>query len=563
MSSPFHSPNHLSSELRSRRTTSTIYPHASLNELLKANRAFEEQAKRTKSLNPKASKKMIVETKSEINSTTAICHEHQHNDNASDGKKPSSISVPSHLRLRSKSTGHLPSGKLLDDVNSSVPTPTPSPTEMKDTNKQSYSVFQRLLGRSRQSTPATIASSNTEILMTQPNNTRHSNLLIPTIGRSVLGDVYSNYNAQRAYKIKQLNSQSLDDSQRLRVLFANQTSQTLILCWVGFDHKLMHYYKLRPSSDIIIKDSLDKVNTSSNMNFQLEGGMHSEQTSLGHCFVLGTCPMDDTNVNGVEQENDTYYDDSDDDDKNNKSCWSQFQGSSQNNNNEDENIPQWDKTKMQTIIGAYRPRNRFIMKNREEDDEQDDNTPCLHMVTITEELGFRPKSNTPQLIYHLSVCQCKVDNTPLDTSNKVYVRTNLSGWQVYLEKGLFSGGTKSSKAQPEEEFKSTAYAMKKLRERLVLDLAAAGKKLPVAACKLLKSSTPIYINKSQCYGPKAAPIHGKGMCFHPEEAWLIRNGMSKDKCGGIELYQADEYLEDCDLWHGTGGVMIHELSHAL
>lgn len=53
------------------------------------------------------------------------------------------------------------------------------------------------------------------------------------------------------------------------------------------------------------------------------------------------------------------------------------------------------------------------------------------------------------------------------------------------------------------------------------------------------------------------------MCFHPGENWLVRNGMSKEKCGGVELYEAEKYLDDCDLWHGIGGVMIHELSHAL
>jgi len=37
--------------------------------------------------------------------------------------------------------------------------------------------------------------------------------------------------------------------------------------------------------------------------------------------------------------------------------------------------------------------------------------------------------------------------------------------------------------------------------------------------------------------------------------------MNPDKCGGVEWYDAQHYLSDCDLW-GPGGLMLHELSHA-
>jgi len=38
--------------------------------------------------------------------------------------------------------------------------------------------------------------------------------------------------------------------------------------------------------------------------------------------------------------------------------------------------------------------------------------------------------------------------------------------------------------------------------------------------------------------------------------------MSTDKCGGIEIFQARKYLDDVGYWYGTGGIMLHELSHA-
>jgi hypothetical protein len=37
--------------------------------------------------------------------------------------------------------------------------------------------------------------------------------------------------------------------------------------------------------------------------------------------------------------------------------------------------------------------------------------------------------------------------------------------------------------------------------------------------------------------------------------------MNPAKCGGVEWYDAQHYLSDCDLW-GPGGLMLHELSHA-
>ena len=100
-----------------------------------------------------------------------------------------------------------------------------------------------------------------------------------------------------------------------------------------------------------------------------------------------------------------------------------------------------------------------------------------------------------------------------------------------------------------------------LRSRFESDILAASRALPKLARDKLLVSTPIWINKSQCYGPKVAPITARDGCFHPGSTWLSRNGMNPAKCGGVEWYDAQHYLSDCDLW-GPGGLMLHELSHA-
>jgi hypothetical protein len=100
-----------------------------------------------------------------------------------------------------------------------------------------------------------------------------------------------------------------------------------------------------------------------------------------------------------------------------------------------------------------------------------------------------------------------------------------------------------------------------LQSRFEADILAASASLPPHARECLKKTTPIWINKSSCYGPRASPIVDRDGCFHPGTEWLIKNGMNPAKCGGVEWYDAQHYLSDCDLW-GPGGLMLHELSHA-
>jgi len=226
---------------------------------------------------------------------------------------------------------------------------------------------------------------------------------------------------------------------------------------------------------------------------------HLENTCVGHAFVLGTDVEDD--------------------------------GSN------DERIGE--------IIGGYRPLNPSL-------ENDDDSGACVHIVTIAERprgrAGLRRRTRVE---VELQVKQYIVDPTPIDTSTKLYHENDISGWKCMCEPGLFDNNRKDKDS-----------VLPKVKEQLEIDLRACSQKLPPKAGKLLKECIPIWINKSQKYGPKCAPVQGRGMCFHHEPEWLSKNGMSTKKCGGVELYKASEYLDSHGLWYGKGGIMLHELSHA-
>jgi hypothetical protein len=192
-----------------------------------------------------------------------------------------------------------------------------------------------------------------------------------------------------------------------------------------------------------------------------------------------------------------------------------------------------------------------------------DSDSSVHIVTITQkktairsECCNRPwgvgrlrkrsimEQQNEEMEFFLSVQEGSFDTTPLDTSKKHYEEAILGGWPVRLEPNWHGGD-------------------KNLQERLEKDLRYVTEHLPERAREVLKKNTPIYINRSQEYGPKACPVKGRGMCFHPAADWLEEMGMSTEKTECVEVYEVAEYLEDCKnkLW-GPGGVFLHELSHA-
>lgn len=173
---------------------------------------------------------------------------------------------------------------------------------------------------------------------------------------------------------------------------------------------------------------------------------------------------------------------------------------------------------------------------------------CLHVVSINQARRFRFACSKDR--YELSATLVDLDTTPVDTSNKQYHEIVISGWVCKCEVGLFDKDLDPNSV------------LFQVKTQLEIDLKTATEKIPPKACEFLKKTIPIYINKIQYYGPKCAPIRGRGMCFHPDSCWLVENGMSEEKCGAIELYEASRYLDNHGLWYGKGGVIIHELAHA-
>jgi hypothetical protein len=331
----------------------------------------------------------------------------------------------------------------------------------------------------------------------------------------------------------------------IRVCFRNRTDQTLLLCWVNENGQLFHFYALEPYDDAA---SAAASSTTSLLQQLLRGQQveritppedHVETTVEGHAFVIAAAP-DITKAQKTRS----------------------LQG---------EGI-RW--------VGGYRPEPSASslaeeVEQAEEDDE--DTVPYVHLVEIshtrtTRRTSFpnllaccRP-STTPRtkqnaqnndhnddmddenetLPWRVTVRIVRVDDTPVDSTTKHYEKIELGRcrWPVYAEKDWHGGDSE-------------------LVELFERDLDHMASCLPTHAIHLLRNErpTPIWINKTLQYGPKACPTTGKGMCFHPEKEWLVKNGMHPKKCECVELYCAKDYKESRKLW-GTGGVLIHEFSHA-
>lgn len=338
----------------------------------------------------------------------------------------------------------------------------------------------------------------------------HSSSSAPT-----LGQIFTNREAAVAFQKQKLNSKfNIMNNRRIRLVFLNQTDEPLVLCWVHENGNLHHYYTLKPC--VTVLSSLDRKGVEmKNMN------SHLENTFLGHAFVIGTCarkkdrPRDG---NGSGNGNDDSEKD---------------KGNDENNT---------DDNRIGDIVAGYRPLRVSLS-------DVEDSGLCVHVIKITKHTrsGTRMLRKRKGLSeYQVQVEQYEIDSTPLDTSNKVYHEMTIGGWRCMCEDGVF---------QLHKDDKD-------VKKQLELDLQACALKLPPKACELLQKSVPIWINQSQKYGPKCAPVQGKGMCFHVHPSWLCRNGMSAEKCGGVEIYEVANYLESRGLWHGTGGSLLHELSHA-
>mmetsp|Transcript_15093 Transcript_15093/g.37191 ORF Transcript_15093/g.37191 Transcript_15093/m.37191 type:complete len:598 (-) Transcript_15093:55-1848(-) len=176
-------------------------------------------------------------------------------------------------------------------------------------------------------------------------------------------------------------------------------------------------------------------------------------------------------------------------------------------------------------------------RQHNDDDVDDDNDKILCPNNKNFMLDLNGWKCRPRLV--------KLDTTPVDTTSKKYEEVILGGWPCMVESGCWG---------PEGD--------ESLQKQLSDDIAEAAKKLPFHAREYLRKHCKIYINKSMCWGPKCAPVYGRGACYHPDENWLVENGMCPDKHMCVEFNDIKTtYKSDRGLW-GAGGLVLHELCHA-
>lgn len=311
---------------------------------------------------------------------------------------------------------------------------------------------------------------------------------------SPLGDVWT-------YRDPMTNIKSCaeDNVEQLNLCFRNRCHYPLILCWVNDQGKPHHFYRLEPSAE----------------TGQITSNDRTEQTHLGHAFLLAYCPEGE-----IEQR------------KKQKT----LEGT--------------------TLVGGYRPRNLTPFGGK-------DDQHTVHIVEILpgrERLvccggsnsnlrGAKVKNDqedeeTTPSTWRLKISMGEIDPTPIDSTCKKYTATTLGGWPVFLD--------------PEWE-----KAPLKYRKQLENDLKQLCKILPKHAVDYLQANTPIWVNCSLQYGPKAKPINGSACCFHPDAAWLIEQGCHPQKVQSVEIYDLVSEYEGSNIknW-GAGGVMVHEFSHA-
>jgi len=392
-----------------------------------------------------------------------------------------------------------------------------------------------------------------------------------TVGTSRTPDTSSaaeNADARTAFAagdIKSIDDASLASSKRIRVCFRNRTPEPLTLCWMSHRGEPFHFYRLDPVSSNSASGSV---------------GQHIETTSLGHAFLVAkrtpnhekkkknkkkkikrTTTM--KNSEGGQQKEQERL--SSLPSKRLRNVFASCGGTKRRRAVDGGDGGEVQKASnadgrcvtRTEVLGGYRPTS--VSLPTDGDSARDDNPEHrIHVVTITRRrdhtVPLRGRGN--RFRYAFDVCEEALDRAPIDTTKKVYRCMELGGWPVRCEECLWNEGGDSSPANPEQLEEE-----RKLKELLAEHLAAAVRHLPPAARSSLIKDTPIYINRSQKFGPKAAPIEGTDMCFHPDKSWLIENGMSPKKEGCVEIYRVGNYSRDCQFW-GPGGVLLHELSHA-
>mmetsp|Transcript_12381 Transcript_12381/g.35934 ORF Transcript_12381/g.35934 Transcript_12381/m.35934 type:complete len:467 (+) Transcript_12381:130-1530(+) len=339
---------------------------------------------------------------------------------------------------------------------------------------------------------------------------------------SPMGDMWSGEEAAIAHQRGELRSGG--SGKKVRLAFRNLTPFPLILCWVSNKGELRHFYHM-PST---LKQSEEGPNQQGSSTTLLESD-HIESTIFGHAFCLAC----------VESEEDA------------KAARKRQQ------------LPA-----PASIIAGYRPTKEtmynLINSRSTEEGKVDDRTLLItvrwqshdqaDMICCLPFAGFagglrgtrkrrnndaqRPEDGEWIVIEEKAI----FDRTPFDSTTKRYKKDTMGGWPVRLEENWHGGN-------PD------------LEKRLASDIEAAAKLLPDHAREYLQEHCAIWVNKSIKYGPKVCPVTGIGCCYHPDQCWLVDNGMHAEKAKCIEINASDDYWKDKDLWQ-PGGLILHELGHA-
>ena len=330
---------------------------------------------------------------------------------------------------------------------------------------------------------------------------------------TIMGDVWSGLEASKAYQNKELLSVSKPGpTKHLRLAFRNLSSVPLMLCWVSDQGLLKHFYRVDPSQCL----ETDPINKTDKF----------ENSVNGHAF-----------------------------------CWIYVEDGNEEEFDKVQKSKDLSASSYARIVGGYRGGTGIGDTSR-----RDTNSKHLHLITIArkERKEFvcctsPKKQNRPVLRtrndfdsdendddcgWIVKARIAKVDPTPVPVKGKdEYVKTTMGGWPVYCEPNWYGGD-------------------KELEKRLTKDLQAASRAFPPFARKHLQKNCPIWINRRIEFGPAACPVTAHApCCYHPDESWLIENGLCPDKAQCVEVNNGRAYKKDVDLW-GIGGVMIHELSHA-
>lgn len=144
----------------------------------------------------------------------------------------------------------------------------------------------------------------------------------------------------------------------------------------------------------------------------------------------------------------------------------------------------------------------------------------MKLRSATQERTSAPVANTPS------------KPTVTNCSGKVYHCCEIHGFKVNYEPDVFE-----TTPHLEISFK--------------LDLSKAAKLLPATVLRKLQLSTFVWLNKANNDPVTSAAIY-----------YFKGSAKAVEKEGSIEILSAELYLNSRQNW-GDGGVIVHELSHAL